>query len=156
MVQTCREVGICPQGHHSSFKSYACSLRTQVLADSHRVHFAQPLGEIVESAVTLEKNFLNDEELLEKVLVRLLVSIRDTILEQIKSNDLRAVSSLCISQPHRCKKDIQFTSLLVSMVLAKDRGWDFIWGSDSDSIVRGRAIHNTIDLLGRSPRNGGA
>lgn len=94
--------------------------------------------------------------LLNKVLARLLNFVRSSLLQQTGSKDLRTVASVCISQPHRCKKDIQFTSLLASIVLAKERGLNFIWGSDSDSIVQSQTIRNTIELLARSANNGGA
>jgi hyaluronan synthase len=128
----------------------------QVFPDAHRVYFAEPLGEIGESAAFVERDGSSADAVYDILRTRHLASIQNTILEQIRPSDLKLWPCICVSQPHLCKKDIQFTSLLVSIALAEIKGYNFIWGSDSDSVFQKDAIPITIDLLAKSPKNGGA
>lgn len=86
----------------------------------------------------------------------LLQAVRAHLQEKLGVSTLRHVSAICICQPHRCKKAILFTCLLVTIILAECKGCEFLWSSDSDSVVTPGAVFKTIDILRSSPGTGGA
>ena len=64
--------------------------------------------------------------------------------------------AICFTQPHCDLKAIRFSAWLVGTVLAECYGIDFIWSSDSDTIVRPDTIPNITMAMARDPCIGGA
>ena len=80
-------------------------------------------------------------------------------LLQQQSIDLRgnhAVSRLCVSEPHMHKKGVLFTSLVMSLAIAEILDIEYIWTSDSDSIVFPETIHQTMCTMAGDANAGGA
>lgn len=66
------------------------------------------------------------------------------------------VTRLCLYQPHMHKKAIMFTSFIFSIVIAGMLGIEFLWSSDSDTIVFPDSICRTIETIAGDPNAGGA
>src|SRR5204862_8113396 len=51
--------------------------------------------------------------------------------------------SICLYQPHICKKDIMFTNLVFSLALGHFNDVDYVWTSDSDTWVYSDTLYQT-------------
>ncbi|KAI0021845.1 hyaluronan synthase [Xylariomycetidae sp. FL0641] len=67
-----------------------------------------------------------------------------------------AITKLCISQPHMHKKGVMFTSFIFAKVISDALGLEFLWTSDSDSIVLPNTISRTTATIAGDPRVAGA
>ncbi|KAJ8116654.1 hypothetical protein OPT61_g1972 [Boeremia exigua] len=67
-----------------------------------------------------------------------------------------AIRHLCITQPHMHKKGIMFTSFIVCFALAELLGIEFVWTSDSDSMVYKDTIQTTIETIHGDEKCAGA
>ncbi|GLA53099.1 hyaluronan synthase 3 [Aspergillus niger] len=68
----------------------------------------------------------------------------------------KAISRLCVSQPHMHKKGVMFTSFIISLVLSDILDIEFLWTSDSDSIVMPDTLTRTMATCAADPGIGGA
>ena len=64
--------------------------------------------------------------------------------------------AICFTEPHCDLKAIRFSAWLVGIVLADCYGIDFIWSSDSDTIIRHDTIPNITRAMARNACIGGA
>ncbi|GME59640.1 Glycosyltransferase family 2 [Neofusicoccum parvum] len=62
---------------------------------------------------------------------------------------------VCFHEPHRCKKDIIFTNLVLSMAMGRARGVDYVWTSDSDTLVLENTVDQAIGCMALDPGIGG-
>ena len=67
-----------------------------------------------------------------------------------------AITRLCVTQPHMHKKGIMFTSFIISFALSEILGVDFLWTSDSDSIVNKDTLRVTVDTIAGDDKCAGA
>ncbi|PYH79296.1 hypothetical protein BO82DRAFT_340948 [Aspergillus uvarum CBS 121591] len=63
---------------------------------------------------------------------------------------------VCIYQPHHSKKAIMFTAFIFSLVLADARGIEYLWSSDSDTLVYADSLRRTVATIAGDPAVGGA
>jgi hyaluronan synthase len=66
------------------------------------------------------------------------------------------VRHLCLKQRHMHKKGIMFTTYVFSLVIADILGVEFLWSSDSDTIVFPDSLERTINTIAADPDAGGA
>ncbi|MCJ1307176.1 hypothetical protein MMC25_000822 [Agyrium rufum] len=64
--------------------------------------------------------------------------------------------TICIHQPHVCKKDIMFTNFVFSLALGHAYDIEYLWTSDSDTIVFPDTLHLTIGCMAADPLVGGS
>ncbi|PVI08314.1 glycosyltransferase family 2 protein [Periconia macrospinosa] len=67
-----------------------------------------------------------------------------------------AITRLCITQPHMHKKGVMFTSFIMCMAISELLGIEFLWTSDSDSIVGKETLTTTIETMAGDPKCAGA
>ncbi|KAK2630531.1 hypothetical protein QTJ16_001351 [Diplocarpon rosae] len=63
---------------------------------------------------------------------------------------------LCFYQPHAGKKDVLFTNAILSMVMKSTLGVDYVWTSDSDTLVLEDTVDKTIGCMALDPGAGGS
>ncbi len=66
------------------------------------------------------------------------------------------ITRLCLYQPHLHKKGIMFTSFIFSIVIADILGVEYLWSSDSDTIVFPDTLQNTVAATAGDANAGGA
>lgn len=131
---------------------------------STTIHVPEPLGEVAEYVRSkeldlrqmlgqdLDESACNDAALEHCIqLVRNLLSQRN-----ITFSGPNAVSQLCIRQRHMHKKGIMFTTYLFGLVIADIIGVEFLWSSDSDTLVFEDSLSRTVDAIAADPTIGGA
>ncbi|PVI07435.1 glycosyltransferase family 2 protein [Periconia macrospinosa] len=73
---------------------------------------------------------------------------KHTLLEHdIHVTGRSAITRLCVTQPHMHKKGIMFTSFVICFALSELLGIDFVWTSDSDSMVHKDTTQITIQTI---------
>lgn len=116
----------------------------------------QPLSETLENLATLaDVDLLNDEAGQAAIMERLQSYVRELLAEELLPSHLRDVRALCVVQPHRSKKDILFTTLIVATILSQAQSIDFIFSTDSDSTVSSGAIPKMARKLSSDQNIGG-
>lgn len=131
---------------------------------SRTIHVSEPLGEIAQSVRAKELSLRQmsgqpfdpsecDAAALDHC-IRLARSILSRNDVQLSGPD--AVSQLCIRQRHMHKKGIMFTSYIFALVIADTLGVEFLWSSDSDTLVSQDSLLRTVDAMAVDPRIGGA
>ncbi|RAL12441.1 chitin synthase [Aspergillus homomorphus CBS 101889] len=66
-----------------------------------------------------------------------------------------ASAQLCLFQPHQSKKAIMFTSFIFSLVIADAWGLEYLWSSDSDTLVSPLSLRRTVETIAGDPTVGG-
>lgn len=125
------------------------------------IHVPQPLGEVAEHFIAKHISIckqngqpVNMDECHE-IALRHCFQLARTILEQEKV-DLANVRHLCLRQRHMHKKGIMFTTFIFALVIADVLGIEFLWSSDSDTLVFPDSIQKTVDAIAYDPTIGGA
>ncbi|RYO45511.1 hypothetical protein AA0116_g13176 [Alternaria tenuissima] len=67
-----------------------------------------------------------------------------------------AITHLCVTQPHMHKKGIMFTSFIVCFALSELLDIEYVWTSDSDSMVYKDTIMRTIQTIHGDDKCAGA
>ncbi|KAJ0122051.1 family 2 glycosyltransferase [Diaporthe amygdali] len=130
------------------------------------IHISEPLGELAERtraklvAMRQQDNQpINDAEIDGMVMQHCILLAR-TILEQHQltiGGDYHAgIRQICLRQRHMHKKGIMFTTFVFSLVIADILGIEFLWSSDSDTIVFQDSLSRTVDTIAADPKLGGA
>lgn len=124
------------------------------------------MGEIAERtrakliAMNQQDDLPLDESEIDKMVILHCVQLATTILNQhrlaIGGNSRDGIHQLCIKQRHMHKKGIMFTTFVFSLVIADILGVEFLWSSDSDTIVFPESLSRTIDSIAADPNIGGA
>lgn len=65
------------------------------------------------------------------------------------------VQVVCFHEQHQCKKDVIFTNKIFCMALREARGVDYVWTSDSDTIVLENTVDQAIGCMALDPGVGG-
>lgn len=125
-----------------------------------------PLGEIAERTraklVNLnQQNELSlDEAQIDKMVMNHCIQLARAILDQhrvgVGGTSRDGIHQLCLQQRHMHKKGIMFTTFIFSLVIADILGIEFLWSSDSDTIVFPDSLSRTIDSIATDPNIGGA
>lgn len=66
-----------------------------------------------------------------------------------------APSAVCFNQPHSDLKEIRTSAWIISMILADAYGCEYLWSSDSDTIVQQDTLTNMLCVLQQEPGVGG-
>ncbi|CAH0027109.1 unnamed protein product [Clonostachys rhizophaga] len=131
---------------------------------SHVIHVPEPLGEVAhqiydQEILSREKAGLPIDytEIHEIAIRKCLLLAREMLTNaKIVFSGPNHIRYLCIRQRHMHKKGIMFTSYIFSLAIADILGIEFIWSSDSDSIVSSNSISGTVDTMATDPSIGGA
>jgi hyaluronan synthase len=78
------------------------------------------------------------------------------ILKRSATNETCSNKHICVLQAHVCKKDIMFTAFVIGLVLGQENGIDFLWSSDSDSLLCPNAVGDTVRCMAVEDSIGGA
>lgn len=117
---------------------------------------SQPLSETLEHLATAaDVDLLNDEAGQAAITERLQSYVRELLVEDLLPSHPRDVRAICIVQPHRSKKDILFTTLILATILAQAQSVDFIFSTDSDSTVSPDAMPKMARKLSSDQNIGG-
>lgn len=81
--------------------------------------------------------------------------VHDLLTESLLPTQLQDVKAICIVQPHRCKKDILFTTLVFTTVLAEMIGVEYVFSTDSDSRVQPDAMGKMTARMVSDENTGG-
>ncbi|KAI0470583.1 hyaluronan synthase [Xylariaceae sp. FL0804] len=121
--------------------------------DSAVLHLDVPLVEIALQMDRARTRGQTDEAILDKC-----CAIARRLLEEknIRLTGEAAVARLCISQPHMHKKGVMFTSFIFSKVISDALGLEYLWTSDSDSIVLRDTLSLTTATIAGDPAVAGA
>lgn len=94
----------------------------------------------------------------QQIAMRHCIRLAATILEQEKVvlGGYNGVRQLCIRQKHMHKKGIMFTTYVFSLVIADMMGIEFLWSSDSDTLVFPDSLSRTVDSIAADASIGGA
>jgi hyaluronan synthase len=76
--------------------------------------------------------------------------------EKIKFGGVDGVRQICIQQKHMHKKGIMFTTYIFALVIADILGVEFLWSSDSDTLVLPDSIERTVNSIAADSSIGGA
>ncbi|CAD6441976.1 7d519cfd-6318-4743-8fe4-fdcebdff523b [Sclerotinia trifoliorum] len=68
----------------------------------------------------------------------------------------KALHAICLYQPHKCKKDIMFTNMVFSLALGQANNIEYLWTSDSDTIVYPDTLYQTVGCMSADPLIGGS
>ncbi|KAG8163056.1 hypothetical protein KVR01_007534 [Diaporthe batatas] len=127
-----------------------------VFPDGVVFRMAQPLSDTLEHLAALsDVDLLHDEAGQAAIMDRLRSHVLDLLTEELLPNHPRDIGAICIVQPHRSKKDILFTTLVVGTVLAQAQSTDLIFSTDSDSTVSPDAIPKMARKLSSDTNIGG-
>ncbi|KAF9886754.1 hypothetical protein FE257_011131 [Aspergillus nanangensis] len=81
---------------------------------------------------------------------------RDILAEhKLDLGEAGDVTKLCLYQPHLHKKGIMFTSFIFSIVISEMLGIEYLWSSDSDTLVYDGSLRSTIETIAGDPNVGG-
>ncbi|KAI1343161.1 hyaluronan synthase [Xylariaceae sp. FL0016] len=121
--------------------------------ESAVLHLNMPLVEIALQMDRMRLQGQSDDEILDKCCI-----IAKGLLQEsgIRLTGDGAITKLCISQPHMHKKGVMFTSFIFAKVISDALGLEFLWTSDSDSIVLPNTISRTTATIAGDPMVAGA
>ena len=128
------------------------------------IQIPEPLGEVAEKVraktIALQQQYgqqVNETEA-NKVAMQYCIDLVKSILSQHKVvlGTPSGTKQLCIKQRHMHKKGIMFTTFVFSLVIADILGVEFLWSSDSDTIVFPDSLEGTISPIAADPTAGGA
>ncbi|KFA71255.1 hypothetical protein S40288_07796 [Stachybotrys chartarum IBT 40288] len=128
------------------------------------LHLTQPMGEVAQRvrskvvAMREEHGRQVDDKECDAIALQHCIQLARTILEQQKIifGGADGIRHLCVRQPHMHKKAIMFTSFVFSIVIADILGIEFLWSSDSDTLVLPDSLERTVDSIAADPTIGGA
>ncbi|KAK3996641.1 Hyaluronan synthase [Cladorrhinum sp. PSN332] len=130
------------------------------------IQIPEPLGDVAERirAKTLALQRQNgqpeDEAVADSVAMQACLDLAKSILAQhkvgIRTSSPDSIRYLCLKQRHMHKKGIMFTAYVFSLVITDMLGIEFMWSSDSDTIVFPDSLEKTINTIASDPKAGGA
>ncbi|KPM39253.1 hypothetical protein AK830_g7302 [Neonectria ditissima] len=131
---------------------------------SRTIHIPEPLGTAAEhfmsKMVAMKQQYDEeiDEEECHKLAMRHCIQLARITLEQEKINfrGPEGIRQLCIRQKHMHKKGIMFTTYVFSLVIADILGIEFLWSSDSDTLVLPDSLERTVNSIAADAKIGGA
>ncbi|KAH7008900.1 glycosyltransferase family 2 protein [Ilyonectria destructans] len=131
---------------------------------SRTMHIPEPLGTAAEHFMTkmasMKKQYGEevDEDECHDLAMNHCIQLARRTLEQEKINfrGVDGVRQLCIRQKHMHKKGIMFTTYVFSLVIADMLGLEFLWSSDSDTLVLPDSLERTVNAIAADPKIGGA
>ncbi|KAI9929719.1 hypothetical protein ASPWEDRAFT_41067 [Aspergillus wentii DTO 134E9] len=128
--------------------------------DAATIHISEPFGET--AMRTFEKlsktsDAANKEMCNELAIAHCCQLAREILADHdLGLGEPGGVTRLCLYQPHRYKKAIMFTSFIFSIVISDILGIEYLWSSDSDTIVFPDTLQGTISTIAGDKNAGGA
>ncbi|KAK0739421.1 hypothetical protein B0T21DRAFT_284158 [Apiosordaria backusii] len=128
------------------------------------IQIPEPLGEVAEriraKAMTLQRQNglpINEDEA-NAAAMQACLDLARTILRQhnLTIGGPKSIRHLCLNQRHMHKKGIMFTAYVFALVISDILGIEFLWSSDSDTIVFPDSLEKTINTIASDPKAGGA
>ncbi|KAH6844483.1 hypothetical protein B0I37DRAFT_377616 [Chaetomium sp. MPI-CAGE-AT-0009] len=128
------------------------------------IQIPEPFGEVAERvrAKVIAQNRHHDQpvddEEADATTMQYCIELAKGILVQhnLRIGAPNGVRHLCLKQRHMHKKGIMFTTYVFSLVIADILGVEFLWSSDSDTIVFPDSLERTINTIAADPGAGGA
>lgn len=129
------------------------------------IHLDEPLGEIAmrtySKLVDPEMSSPEDIEYCNELTISHCCQLAREILREHdiqfdKTQPGGGITKLCIYEPHMHKKAIMFTSFIFSIVISEVLDIEFMWSSDSDTIVLPDSLQKTIATVAGDENAGGA
>ncbi|PYI09790.1 hyaluronan synthase [Aspergillus sclerotiicarbonarius CBS 121057] len=152
-AQNCRFLLTCIDGDAEEDQEMVNVFQDVYPKGSALMHLDMPLAEIAMQMDRVRSSQTTDAEIIAQC-----CSIAKAALERnnIKLVGDEAITRLCVSQPHMHKKGVMFTSFIISLVLSDILDVDFLWTSDSDSLVMPDTLTRTMATCAADPSIGGA
>ncbi|KAF9894049.1 hypothetical protein FE257_009022 [Aspergillus nanangensis] len=152
-AQGCRFLLICIDGDTEDDEEMIDVFREACKEDSAVIHLDVPFADIALKMDEESNSCTSENEIVARC-----CSIARAILNEkgVRFSGKGAISRLCVNQRHMHKKGIMFTSFIISMVVSDILGIDYLWTSDSDSIVFPDTLTRTISTFSTDPKVGGA
>lgn len=129
--------------------------------DSTVLRLDEPLGEVAvrafEKLSAIDLHAQPPQAYMEAAISHCCQLAREVLAEHdgLKLGAAGGVTRLCLFQPHLHKKGIMFTTFIFSIVISQMLGIEYLWSSDSDTIVFPRALRSTIETIAGDPHVGG-
>ncbi|KAJ5232216.1 hypothetical protein N7468_005172 [Penicillium chermesinum] len=156
MVQVFQNVSLslptCPTSltnHEQTFPDHSAVIQVE-----------KPLGELAmqtfEKLSTLDGNIHSSEMYSQTTIEHCCQLAREILSEyDLRLGQPDGVKHLCLFQPHLHKKGIMFTTFIFSIVIAEMIGVEYLWSSDSDTLVLPDSLQSTVETLAGDPTVGG-
>ncbi|KAF4343934.1 alfa-L-rhamnosidase [Fusarium beomiforme] len=127
-------------------------------SESHKIYIEEPLGEVAQRVYAKYAEMDIDQSKLNDVVIRHCMKLARAILDQqnFSIGGADGIRHLCLIQRHMHKKGIMFTTFVFSLVVADILGIEFMWSSDSDTMVLEATLEGTISTIAGDPTVGGA
>ncbi|KAB8074414.1 hypothetical protein BDV29DRAFT_173703 [Aspergillus leporis] len=126
--------------------------------DSAIIRIDEPFGEIAMRTYKKISDtcFEGPERCREMTIAHCCSLAREILAEHdLGLGELGGITRLCLYQPHMHKKGVMFTSFIFSIVISDILGIEYLWSSDSDTIVFPTSIRHTIETIAGDPTAGG-
>ncbi|GJN76552.1 hypothetical protein PLIIFM63780_000036 [Purpureocillium lilacinum] len=131
---------------------------------SATIHVPEPLGEVAQRvreeqiAIRQRRGQAVDKDEVDRIALEYCAKLARGLIAQadISLSGPDAISQLCIRQRHLHKKGIMFSTYIFSLVIAEELGIEFLWSSDSDTIVAEDSLSRTVDTVAADSAVGGA
>ena len=128
------------------------------------IQLPEPLGDVAErirSKIIAQASHHGppvDEAAADAIAMQYCLELAKSILLQhnLRIGAPDGVRQLCLKQRHTHKKGIMFTTFVFSLVIADILGIEFLWSSDSDTVVFPDSLERTINTIAADPHAGGA
>ena len=128
------------------------------------IQIPEPFGQVAErvraKAIAQNRNDDQpvDEAEADAIAMQYCIELAKSILihHSLRIGAPDGVRQLCLKQRHLHKKGIMFTTFVFSLVIADILGVEFLWSSDSDTIVFPDSLERTMNTIASDPRAGGA
>ncbi|RBA13430.1 hypothetical protein FPRO05_02224 [Fusarium proliferatum] len=126
--------------------------------ESYKAAHGQAFMLVGIDAIQHEKGREINESESNKAVIQQCMSIARVILDQqgCLIDEPDGIRHICLVQQHMHKKGIMFTTFIFSLVIAEMLGIEFMWSSDSDTIVLEDTLERTISTIAGDSTIGGA
>ncbi|OWY53824.1 hyaluronan synthase 3 [Alternaria alternata] len=152
-AEGCRFVLTCIDGNEAEDQVMVDVFRKVYPSSSAVIDLPIPLVDIALQMECDAETWRQDIVLIEKCIAH----AKQTLLDhEIHLAGPNAITHLCVTQPHMHKKGIMFTSFIVCFALSELLDIEYVWTSDSDSMVYKDTIMRTIQTIHGDDKCAGA
>lgn len=128
------------------------------------IQIPEPLGEIAERiraktmALQRQNGIPVNEDEANAISMQACLDLARSILRQhdLTIGGPKGIKHLCLKQRHMHKKGIMFTAYVFALVISDILGIEYLWSSDSDTIVFPDSLEKTINTIASDLKAGGA
>ncbi|CAN9187821.1 unnamed protein product [Alternaria alternata] len=152
-AEGCQFVLTCIDGNEAEDQVMVDVFRKVYPSSSAVIDLPIPLVDIALQTECDAETWRQDIILIEKCIAL----AKQTLLDhKIHLTGSDAITHLCVTQPHMHKKGIMFTSFIVCFALSELLDIEYVWTSDSDSMVYKDTIMRTIQTIHGDDKCAGA